>query len=106
MAIGHYVYRRNALNGCARRFLSGVLRGGPQPYTMIRQRAREAGVRLLCGRRSEPSMSNRALAMAMRSGISQARPNHPVSPSLTRWGPLAHVKQGAACTRAGRVPLL
>ena len=46
MAIGRFSYRRNTLNGCARQFLSGVLRGGPQPYIMIRQRAREAGVRL------------------------------------------------------------
>src|SRR5262245_14363650 len=46
MAMGRFAYRRNTLNGCARQFLSGVLRGGPQPYPMIRQRAREAGVRL------------------------------------------------------------
>jgi len=41
-----FIPQRNALNGSARQFLSGLLRHGPQPYTMIRQRAREAGVRL------------------------------------------------------------
>jgi len=46
MALRPFIYRRNMLNGCARRFLSGVLRSGPQPYPMIRQRAQEAGVRL------------------------------------------------------------
>ena len=41
-----FIPRRNALNGSARQFLKDVLRDGPQPSTMIRQRAREAGVRL------------------------------------------------------------
>jgi hypothetical protein len=41
-----FIPRRNALNGYARQFLRDLLRDGPQPYTAIRQRAREAGVRL------------------------------------------------------------
>jgi hypothetical protein len=41
-----FIPRRNALNGYARQFLRALLREGPQPYTAIRQRAREAGVRL------------------------------------------------------------
>jgi len=41
-----FMPRRNALNGYARQFLRDLLRDGPQPYTAICQRAREAGVRL------------------------------------------------------------
>jgi hypothetical protein len=48
MSTDHYIQRRNELNRCARQFLSHLLAGGPQSYTTVCQRAREAGVSLSC----------------------------------------------------------